>query len=256
MPSPAIQFARHATALKEAVDDVLSKPKAEPVHVLRSTLRRITAELRLLAESPKTTRRVARFIHLSRPIIKTAGRVRDLDVHLDLLQNLPRPLKPEADKLERHLQKRRRRGFTRLRNLLEDDHSALLKSLAKLQSIAPTTPSPGRALANETLLRAVATFDPHRADQLHELRKAARDARYLAESALRSTEKNSPAAHEAAHYRQIQQDVGAWHDYLTLAGAARKYLSSSSPLPPAIDRLRNRHHRSALKTIKSAAPRN
>jgi CHAD domain-containing protein len=236
---------------------------------LRSTLRRITAELLLLPASPKTTKQIARFSQLSRPIVKAAGRVRDLDVQAGLLEDLPRTLKPEADKLEGHLEKRRRRRFARLRQLLEDDHRALLKALNQLESLAPTNSVPTvttdepvpatftpRDLAHQTFDRAAATLDLNHPDQLHQLRKAARDARYLAESSLKRADKTSPTARDAARFRQVQQDVGCWHDYLTLAETSRRFLSSASPLPPAIDRLRDRHYRSALKIVEATKRRN
>jgi CHAD domain-containing protein len=260
------QFARHTAALRKAIEEILSRPKAEPVHVLRSTLRRIIAELRLLPESPEATKRIARFIRLTRPIIRAAGKVRDLDVHAGLLEGLPRRLQPEIDKLDREIDKKRRRRFSRLRRLVEDNHEKLLGALGELRAIAPGRAVaarvvrheavPGtftsRELARETFARAAATLDLRQPDQLHELRKAARDARYLAESGLKGDDRRSGASRDAPRFRRIQQEVGLWHDYLTLAESAGRYLGESSPLVPEIERLRDRHYRSAMKSIQAA----
>ncbi len=53
MPHTPSQLARHVPTLREAVAEILAKPKPEPVHHLRSALRRVLAELRLLPASLK-----------------------------------------------------------------------------------------------------------------------------------------------------------------------------------------------------------
>ena len=265
-PPPPIRFERHSVRLRAAIDGILSKPKPDDIHDLRSTLRRISAELRLLPASTQTTKQIARFTRLTRPIIRAAGKVRDLDVHADLLKKLPARLQPESDELARHIGKKRRCNAKRLRQLLRDDHKELLSVFAKLQAAPVEEPdadpdaapaesassSTGRDLARETFGRAATVLDLRQSDQLHELRKAARDARYLAESNLKSTGKDSAAAHDAARFQGILRTVGEWHDYLTLAESARRYLDAKSPLIQAIERLRDRHHRAALKNIQLA----
>ena len=267
--STPIRFERHSARLREAIGVILSKPKPDDIHNLRSVLRRISAELRLLPASPQTTKQIARFVRLTRPIIRAAGKVRDLDVHADLLKKLPARLQPEIDELARHIDKKRRRNARRLRRLVRDDHKELLSVFAKLQAApieepgagpdaapaesASSSTGTGRDLARETFGRAATVLDLRQSDQLHELRKAARDARYLAESNLKSTGEDSAAASDAARYRGIQQAVGEWHDYLTLAESARRYLDATSPLIPVIERLRDRHHHAALKSVQLAS---
>jgi CHAD domain-containing protein len=280
MPPAPNPLARHDTTLRKALYNILSKrkPKPEPIHQLRAILRRILAELSLLPNSPETAAHIARFTRLTKPIIKSAGKTRDLDVHVDLLEKLSHKLQPEIDSLARHLLKRRRRRAATLLQLVRKNQEELVNVFNKLQAVPPhlatpalasssakaTISSPARTLARDTFSRAARTLNPNQPDQLHELRKAARDARYLAESAVqplaklptKSTAKSAikyPApSREAAHFRHIQQAVGVWHDYLTLAESARRYLPASSPLIPALERLRNRYRRTALKTLTSA----
>ncbi len=243
MPSPLNPLARRAATLRKTLDKILSKPKPEPIHQLRSTLRRILAELSILPDSPETTH----FTHLAKPLLKSAGKVRDLDIHLDLLAKLPHTLQPEIDSLARHVQKKRRHRATTFQKRIEKHRKELLAAFSSLPSTPLAAAPTARKAARNTFNQALATLDPSEPDQLHELRKAARNARYLAESAP-----NSPTS-DAAHYRHIQQTLGAWHDYLTLAQTAHRHLPDSSPLILAIERLRDRHHRAALKSLAAPA---
>jgi CHAD domain-containing protein len=63
--------------------------------------------------------------------------------------------------------------------------------------------------------------------QLHALRKRAKLARYLAESAPPSAAK----AHRlAAHFEKLQEAGGKWHDWLLLADIAAAELGDSATL--------------------------
>ena len=65
--------------------------------------------------------------------------------------------------------------------------------------------------------------------QLHEIRKRAKLARYLAESAPRSA---TAARRLAAQFERLQQAGGEWHDWLVLAQVANGELSPSGQKLP------------------------
>ena len=74
-------------------------------------------------------------------------------------------------------------------------------------------------------------------DDLHSARKAAKAARYLAE-----TLPGNPAAEQAAeHFESLQEAGGKWHDSLELARAARKYLGKNHELSVAMSSERDRN---------------
>jgi CHAD domain-containing protein len=65
-------------------------------------------------------------------------------------------------------------------------------------------------------------------EHLHDIRKQAKLARYLAESAPES----ASAAHRlAARFENLQEAGGQWHDWLLLSEIARTRLGNSAELP-------------------------
>ena len=256
---------QHITALEAAITLALADPKVRTVHLLRTSTRRIEAQLallNLLAENgpirhlKKSTRGLGQ-------LRRAAGRVRDLDVARHLLKDpsalqtaassqgaeedlastasLHRHLERDAKALRKSLRHQRLSAAAELVALLHHQGPALARTLESLLaalaipdetsslSISPTRLA---TLTREwAASRLSAAPDPDATPEaLHRLRKVAKLARYMAES--------TPATASLARtFEDLQQTGGAWHDYLYLHGLARQELGRHSPLTALLTRL-------------------
>ena len=253
------------TTLEAAITVALADPKAKTIHLLRTSTRRIEAQLALLNLLAKesATPHLKRTTRLLGQLRRAAGRVRDLDVARDLLSD-PRSLQTAAvhqgeeedlahtASLLRHLERdcaslrkslRRQRVAAgsdlvtllhrhgpELARTLED----LLDSLAVPDETRALSISPARLSSlTEDWVRGQLPSQPDHdtsADDLHGIRKVAKLARYMAES--------TPATARLAHsFETLQQVGGTWHDYSYLHGLARHELGKRSPLTELLSRL-------------------
>ncbi len=265
-PAKPIELLRHAmTTLEAAIPLALADPKKQTVHLLRTSTRRIEAQLALLTLLARKTptRHLKKATRLLGQLRRAAGAVRDLDVARDLLKT-PATLQTEAS----------RKGTdddlvhtASLHRQLERDCKALRKSLRHQRSVAAEDlvdllqhHGPTLAHTLESLLESLAVPDETRSlsvsptrlatlteawvhsqlpaepdpdaspADLHGLRKVAKLARYMAES--------TPATASLAHsFETLQQAGGTWHDYLQLHRLARHHLGKHSPLTGLLSRL-------------------
>ncbi len=84
---------------------------------------------------------------------------------------------------------------------------------------------------------------------LHTIRKAAKAARYLAES----LPENATLVAAARRFETLQEAGGQWHDAMELARAARRYFGKSHELTAAYREDRSRKLESYQKTLASTA---
>ena len=88
MPQPIVTFLHHSLMLKAVMTECADAPKPKAVHRLRSTTRRMEAILELLTTStnlPNNHQNEKSFRKYLRKIRRAAGKVRDIDVHLEIL---------------------------------------------------------------------------------------------------------------------------------------------------------------------------
>ena len=214
-------------ALLEAVSRRAGK---RDVHHLRTTVRRLEVQL-----GPPP----AKIAKLLKKLRKKAGKVRDIDVHLDLLEA---PLvsargrsasdSPEAraqEKLRSVLQKKRARQRSALRAVVEQ-FAPLLQ--AQLPELVQPLSRPALTLqeARRRASRARRRFMrwthsiPDQEQRLHQLRIRTKKERYLLEP-LRNCEE---AMEVAERFKQVQDAIGEWHDWATLAELAERFLGDST----------------------------
>jgi CHAD domain-containing protein len=244
------------TSLEAAITLALADPVPKAVHKVRTTTRRIEAQLALLAllpDLPGHAKPAKKAHKLLRKIRRAAGRVRDLDVQSDLVESKSK----EADRLRSLFKRQRKRAAEelaaaidkhqgRLTRALED----LLQALSPVESLAVPTACLAQLILDWYARHAPATArQNHR--QLHDTRKAAKLARYLAESA--------PSTRTLARtFESLQQSGGNWHDWLTLSNIAQHELGASSPLAEHFSRRCQRSlatYQSHLKSLpKLLAP--
>jgi CHAD domain-containing protein len=214
------------------------------VHRLRTSTRRIEGQFAMLAlipaipEHDRIARKSARLLKRLR---RAAGKVRDLDVHLDLIQSIA----PEkgVPALERDSAELR----AALEEQRDDAADKLLRKLRRLQAdvgvqleslIGALEPVEGLALSPAQLTAMARDWfadnmprepvgNPDDPDYLHAIRKNAKLARYIGENAPKPAK---TPRRLAASFESVQEAGGHWHDWLELAGIAEKRVGASSTL--------------------------
>lgn len=236
---PVQVLREHCTALEAAIELTLIKPRRKPVHDLRTNSRRIEAQLELLqlleAEEPTLaglSERARKLRKLLAAVRKAAGKVRDLDVQRDLIRDAldadaTKPQLADAKHLRRKLKADRLDEAAELLQELEGHARRLGPKLEKL--LKRLQPAFGLSLSASKLDKLVRGWydkqiagsgDSH--NDLHGIRKAAKLARYMAESgSMEAT---------AEEFENVQQTGGAWHDSLNLRDVAHDELGKRSKL--------------------------
>jgi CHAD domain-containing protein len=250
-----------ATALEASMLECLAKPAKRSVHKLRTSTRRIEAQLELLAmlpEVPAHKKERQKVLRLLKKLRQAAGDVRDLDVQQDLVaettpkkrgQQASDGVRKEARQLRQELKQKRDKLAKDLVAVLKQEKAELplvfkqlLDSLGEAESL--TIPKADlTSLARSWYSQHSPASSPalDDVDHLHEIRKSAKLARYLAESAPASAAK----AHRlAADFEDLQEAGGEWHDWLQLSETARAELGGSAQLP-------DRYSARAQKCLKS-----
>ena len=215
---------------------------------------------------------------------RAAAPVRDLDVHRKLLQKLTKEeskeavpgsgdaasvaAAPEAEEADANLPANRIAKQAEhldawLRHARQHNAEALKKRAGKLFSKfddeasafalalkeAPHTrrrPRSAAVVALESFARLVHEMHHLDANNLHDFRKGAKKARYIAESAA----EDAHAITIGKALKRLQDDIGDWHDWLVLAEEARTALGDEGEdLIALLDGERERHYALAMKTV-------
>ena len=161
----------------------------EAIHDLRVAARRLRSALSLLVEKPRG-RRAARADRTLRDLARAAGRGRDLDVVLEILESIPSALDEGALRLRRALRASRGRARVLSREALLDLDIARLRR--DLRALAASTHVDRPAVAERVaalrqceeaiVSRELGAARAHpSAEALHGVRRAARRLRYAAE---------------------------------------------------------------------------
>ena len=239
----------HLLALLEKVS---ARAGVEDVHHLRTTVRRLEVQLgKPPAGAPD---KIAKSLKSLR---RQAGKVRDLDVHLGLLDPplLPtRPNDPLQDKLRHILKDKRARKLGKL-------HDRIAKSVPLLESRLPARVerAPHAALSARDALQLTARARrqflqwtaeiPADEQALHQLRIQTKKLRY----AMEPLQARAGGAALVAKFKQVQDAIGVWHDWATLEQLASRYLdpAQSGPLRHALHAHCQREYRRARRTAQS-----
>jgi CHAD domain-containing protein len=234
MPQPVTTFLHHSIALKAAMAECLDEPTPKAVHRLRASTRRIEATLQLLidtADLPTLPKRSKRFSRSLRRIRRIAGKVRDLDVHRELLATYKTTR--DAGDMEKELGAARENKVKKLLQYLLKDQGDIHRALDRIETIlepAADLNLSGGSLAHvaqTALATALRSLDPSDDDDLHSIRKACKTTRYIAES---GSEASKSASGLAKRFNNIQRTIGTWHDHLMLLNEAHSALPNDSPL--------------------------
>ena len=189
----------------------------EAVHDLRVAARRLRAAVTLLAENPEGHR--ARRTHRTLgELARAAGRGRDLDVGIEILEKLPAAASPANERLRRALRASRSRARGLAREALLDLDVAHLRRDLRVLVASSQVDREVLTLRLEALRQreeriidgelAAGRGRPH-PDQLHNARRAARRLRYAAEIEEMFGGVDS---HAANRWRKIQTRLGDIQD--------------------------------------------
>ncbi len=222
--------------LSKAVSKVLDDPKPKSVHRLRSTIRRIESFVGYanLDIGKKEERSLEKLTDLR----KRAGKVRDLDVQIDLLGTLGNGSATKDRKtLAELLEKKRDRQAKRLDSAVKKIHEA--KFFSRLDRIAEHASAlqDGKNRSQAPLEEAKAQlaaigkdFGPSQTmkpSRLHGVRVALKRIRYMAELAEESTEQKDLMR----ELKSVQDALGEWHDWHELTERAEKHFSDRASCP-------------------------
>jgi CHAD domain-containing protein len=257
MPEPITTFLHYSLVLKTALADCRSATQPKAVHRFRSTTRRMEGTLELLiatAELPSLPKKFKAFRRSFRRVRRATGRVRDLDVHRELL--VAYEAISDAVLLEADLDVARKKAAKKLRQRFAEDEHGLRRALDQLETTL--TPKVDLNLSGEGiadvaqswLATAIHGLDLQSDDDLHSIRKACKTARYIAEI---GGEADQTAKNLAKHFDNVQHAIGAWHDCLLLFDRVHQTLSEDSPLAQRLaakaERLRQRAEAKAARLL-------
>jgi CHAD domain-containing protein len=208
-----------------------SKPRADNVHGFRTATRRLQI---LLGElSPKLDRSQKKLLKLLGRIRKRAGKVRDLDVQLTALRSLKVPREPRRkSQLVNHLIELRGKQEKKLQKELTKETTREIRRRLKRadKNFDPELSRDPLVVARGMLEQ----INPNAAVSealLHQYRILTKRARYAAEFAKHSAE----AEQFIAGVKRVQDALGDWHDWLTLAQTASKHLGDVRESPMAAE---------------------
>lgn len=251
---PYEELRENAKRLEAALSVGMATPSAKAVHELRSATRRVEAQLDLLTmlhglpswqgEGKKLRRRLDK-------LRRVAGDVRDCDVQDKLLEDKDRVLvsKPEApaglgraqEKLRKKIAKTRRKNEKVLLAAVERQLPKLARDTeAVLKALKPAAENEVRVaeiLAGvERQMERMLQSREHGEEHLHDLRKAAKRARYQCESLP-----GPQAAALARRLEELQDAGGSWHDLLDLSTLCHEHLGPEHALSRVLEHLRDEH---------------
>jgi CHAD domain-containing protein len=265
--------------LRENLAKCAQNADVDAVHDTRTGTRRIEAMLETLlreqtpAEGDAVYKATHSLLRLLKKIRRAAAPVRDLDVHRKLLEKLapkppaqkadepeaaapePSPHARQAEDLDAWLKHQRQHHLPPLEKDAAKWAEKLEKRLAALETAltAATTGPPGAsrrpakraaAVALDSfaiLARQMQLLD---AVNLHDFRKGAKKARYVAESGG----EQEGAKLVGGALKRLQDEIGDWHDFLVLAEEAHSALGDDCrDLIAKIETERDRHYVSAMK---------
>ncbi len=173
-------------------------------------------------------------------------------------------LSDAATDLRKQMARDRDKAATALQDLLKERQKKTARAAEKLLEVLEPAqevalPAPDLLRDAESVLTRAGLLNPDtlpelKEDDLHSVRKAAKAARYVAE-----TLPDDEALAEAARgFEALQEAGGQWHDALELARAARRYFGKSHDLTVAYKQQRNTKleaYRAALSARAGTASR-
>ena len=159
-------------------------------------------------------------------------------------------LEQQAERLDTWLKHQRGVQAEKLRKQTADLGPKLEKRLAKLEEAMNgkgrrRRVKPPAIVALDAFARLASEMQLLDATNLHDFRKGAKKARYVAELAAQG---DVHAGEVGRTLKRLQDEIGDWHDWLVLANEARAALGNKgADLTVLIEAERERHYVAAMK---------
>ncbi len=227
--------------LSTAVAKLKGEASVKVVHRLRTTTRRMESLIEYL--HPKLTRKQSDAMQELGALRKRAGKVRDLDIQMDLLKQGIGNGSATMDRrrLTQALQEKRSRQAARLVALARKvERSKLFTYLQKIEAQAMKEPdsfgdaSTPLRQAETQLTELAAEFVGHarlKPRLLHSLRMRMKFIRYQAELAAESDEQKQ----FVEKMKSVQDVLGEWHDWQALCVVAEKFFRDRANCPLLVE---------------------
>jgi len=211
-------YQRHASLvfdrIRRHINQLSKEPKSNEVHRFRTNSRRVEA---LVCEFAPNSRNKQKLLKALSRLRKKAGKLRDLDVQIQFLENLKIPDRQDhRGQLLNILNSERNRRSRKLPRKFSPE------TVGKLRIRLRRASSAVRLKGVDPFARAIARLPKLEARDLNEkslhlFRIAAKGSRYVAELV------NSPEANSfIAELKKAQDAIGEWHDVLKLKEQAEK----------------------------------
>ena len=253
------EFDSPVERLLASIANLLQQPKSRGVHFYRTSLRRFQAWSDVFHPRVDSEQRQAlKFLDKLR---KITGKLRDSEIHLDLVTQLQAGSPAERKTLEKTLHIRRDSYEKRLRARLRDPILASIWRMLRPLDSVKTAASAGEDGAFHPIAGMnTLALDEYRAfverhgkiseKNLHQYRLECKRLRYTAELAGETREINALVE----IWRGVQDVIGEWHDYLTLSEVAEDVLRDSAVLA-ALQQLKDKKYAEALSAVEAAERR-
>jgi CHAD domain-containing protein len=268
---------RLGKTLRENLMRCAEDPDVDPVHDTRTGTRRLQATLEDVVRGvpdggdDPVRDAVTATMKLLKKIRHEAGPVRDLDVHRKLLEKLtrravgvdgdvletpetelrPTAVEQQADDLDARLKHRRSELAEGLKADAKDFAEKLDKRMEDLEAALTARRArrvrkkPAGVVALDSFARLASEMQVLDAGNLHDFRKGAKKARYVAELAAQGDEQ---AQQVGETLKKLQDEIGDWHDWLVLAEEAHAALGDgAAELAALVEGERERHFVAAMK---------
>ena len=249
--APESRALKLANKLAELLRKIPGSMEKEEVHKLRTTVRRMEVVLQSIAGGRGRAKLDAQLKSLR----KRAGKVRDLDVHLGMLEELESSEARSCEELHGYLANKRNKQAKKLEKIVQSESDDGLEKRLKraAEAVHAIATDPARAeqqlaAVRERFLSRTAEI-PEDGPALHQLRIEFKRLRYEVEALAPDEDARAANVIEAAaeklvsQLKRVQDEIGVWHDWLTLCEAAQKHLHGPEAAAfLALLRTRTAHH--------------
>lgn len=259
------KFSAVARRLERTLAHCVAAPDVQAIHHARTGSRRLAAALDNLERKTDLgdamQRSAAKLRKLLKIVRHSAGKARDIDVHRELLRKLASAeatgavatsdadLRQEIAALDAKLGRQREKAAGKFqkraakwRDKLERKTGAVFNAAGETDHVSAEPTAAELALESFAgVCREIPVLD---AGTLHDFRKGAKHARYIAEAG-----DDDQSRRTVKQLKRVQDGIGAWHDWLVLAAEARNEAEGQeNRLVKLVAAKRDQAFKSAVKT--------
>lgn len=236
--------------LLASIANLRQQPTSKGAHFYRTSLRRFQAWNDVF--HPHLDAEQLEALKFLDKLRRATGKLRDSAVHLELLEQVSTPSDEKAG-LKRELRARRTSYRKKLKSLLRNPIlNSIWRDLRVIDEPRSTSgdeSSPSIGDATKLALQEYRAFVQRRAplsfENLHEYRLECKRFRYTAELAGENPESESLVA----TWKQVQDVIGDWHDYVVLSKLAKKIVIDDSSLYSKLSERAEKKYQESLRAI-------